>query len=335
MLKIRVQDLTSRRWNWLCCYLLVLVVGSSGQRLWAVQSDEIILSNEQWSVKVSPGTLEMTAELPGGGEILLSKGSSNLGAAGNIIRKDHQAQWLLETKALKVDVALHQKDLSVRLLCEEVGTFTWPILQKTAGMKALIWPRWEGCYIPLDDPRWESYLIEHVECDTLEGLSMPFWGLDCGDFSLTYIVTCPYNNAIRFDGEDNTLRMSFTHEFTEFQPSRESGFVISLGDNDSPVEPARRFRRWLIEQGKFVSMKDKMGIVPKAERLLGAAHVYLWGDGVSTKMLEQFKEHGFDRMRLCLSGWGGIEKRPHVAAQADQMGYLFGTYDSYHSIHDP
>ena len=60
-----------------------------------------------------------------------------------------------------------------------------------------------------------------------------------------------------------------------------------------------------------------------------------WGDGVSIKMLERFKENGFDRMRLCLEGWEGIEQRPAVAEQANQMGYLFGTYDSYHSIHDP
>jgi hypothetical protein len=60
-----------------------------------------------------------------------------------------------------------------------------------------------------------------------------------------------------------------------------------------------------------------------------------WGDGVSIKMLNRFKENGFDRMRLCLDGWEGIEKRPAVAEQANLMGYLFGTYDSYHSIHDP
>jgi len=60
-----------------------------------------------------------------------------------------------------------------------------------------------------------------------------------------------------------------------------------------------------------------------------------WGDGVSIKMLNRFKANGFDRMRLCLEGWEGIEKRPAVAQQANRMGYLFGTYDSYHSIHNP
>ena len=66
--------------------------------------------------------------------------------------------------------------------------------------------------------------------------------------------------------------------------------------------------------------------------LIAPAH---WGDGVSTKMLERFKDAGFDRLRLCVAGWEGVEKRPHVAEQANDMGYLFGTYDSFHSIHDP
>ena len=57
-----------------------------------------------------------------------------------------------------------------------------------------------------------------------------------------------------------------------------------------------------------------------------------WGDGVSTKMLEKFREAGFDRLRLCVSGWEGIEKRPQVAKVADEMGYLFGTYDSFNGI---
>ena len=249
--------------------------------------------------------------------------------------------------------------------------------------------------------------------------------------------------------------------------AKEYGFLILLGDNNSPVEPAKQFRQWLIEQGKFVSMRDKIKKVPNVTRLLGAAHVYLWGDapfsrhdipgdkwqpfcktlieqanapaastgkrikqlmmserwaevveiagaqwpskylksevanelsrlldmkdfyeekswrevtlpneaiklieknrdklssaelcrlnslvlyaayekfmpppeqwgdGVSIKMLNRFRENGFDRMRLCLDSWEGIEKRPFVAKQADRMGYLFGTYDSYHSIHDP
>jgi hypothetical protein len=409
----------------------------------------------------------MTAELPGGVKFPLSKSSLNHESISNVQQTNKQAQWVLDKTAVKVDVRLSQKELSVQFSSETVGTFTWPVLQKTATMKALIWPRWEGCYIPLDDSRLTAYMIEQGEINTLEGLSMPFWGLDCSNFSLTYIVTNPYNNEIRFQQANDGLCFRFTHEFTSLANRKEFGFLIRLGDNSSPVEPAKQFRQWLIEQGKFVSMKEKVKKVPNTVRLLGAPHVYLWGDapfsrhdipsakwrpfckklveqastagsspgkrikqlitperwsevveiagtqwpsqylksqfanelsrllamkdfhdeaswrgvalpdeaarllkndrdklssaelcrmnslvmhaafgqfmlppeqwgdGVSTKMLNRFRENGFDRMRLCLEGWEGIENRPAVAEQANRMGYLFGTYDSYHSIHDP
>jgi hypothetical protein len=60
-----------------------------------------------------------------------------------------------------------------------------------------------------------------------------------------------------------------------------------------------------------------------------------WGNGASLKMLRHLRAAGLDRMRLCLAGWEGVEKHPEVARVADGMGYLFGTYDSFHSIHDP
>jgi hypothetical protein len=60
-----------------------------------------------------------------------------------------------------------------------------------------------------------------------------------------------------------------------------------------------------------------------------------WGNGVSLKTLRALKEAGLQRMRLCLARWEGVEKRPEVAQAANEMGYLFGTYDSFHSIHDP
>ncbi|MCX6377485.1 MAG: hypothetical protein NTU88_15865, partial [Armatimonadetes bacterium] len=293
------------------------------------------------------------------------------------------------------------------------------------------------------------------------------WGLDCGDYTLTCIVTNPCNNRIVFGKTDGRLEARFTHEFTPNNAVKEYGFVIRLAGNTSPVEPARQFRKWLIENGRFVSMQEKLKKVPRASRLLGAPHVYLWGDGlltrhdvrnkqwqpwcrrmieqskadgpsvgkrvgelmdpprwaqvveistldypyafienevtgelsrllarrdfydeaswrgiaipdeairllsrdrtnlsgvevcrmnclllqaaypdallpvddwgdgVSVKMLKQFEEAGFDRMMLCVGGVSSVEKRPDVVSMAEKMGYLFGAYDSYHSIHSP
>ncbi|MHC4104187.1 MAG: glycoside hydrolase [Planctomycetota bacterium] len=452
MLKISVRDVALRKVKRWCYYLLIPVCFVAVE----VRADDIVLSNKYWSVEVSPETMKMSGVLPEGDKILLSKGQPDLGLIDDIVKEGPRAQWLFGAKGIKVEVRLEKRDLSVHFFSDKTGVFTWPVLQERANIKALIWPRWEGCYIPLNEPRWEKYLVEHGEWNTLEGLSMPFWGLDCGDFSLTYIVTNPYNNTISFSMAGDKLEAQFSHEFTSVQSKKEYGFVIHLGQNNSPIEPAKQFRHWLQQQGEFVGMKEKVKKVPRVERLLGAPHVYLWGDafltrhcipaskwktfcrklleqskagqpspggrikelmepqrweevvtisnvqwpdkytkgqvanelsrllgevvlpdeaaellkkglkkltipelyrmnglilragfsefmipidnwgdGVSIVMLESFKENGFDRMRLCVEGWEGVEKRPEVAKQADRMGYLFGTYDSFHSIHDP
>ena len=301
----------------------------------ACGAESISLRNEPWAVSVAPGTMAVTVTPKDRAAFRLSVGQSGLGAVKDLVQDGAKVRWELPEKALFVSMELDGNDLRVSIGSTKVGEFAWPVMEQTGPWRALIWPRWEGCYIPLDDPKWTDYLVKYGEWNTLEGITMPFWGLDCGDYSLTCIITNPCNNRIVFSKTDGRLEARFTHEFTPNNAVKEYGFVIRLAGNPSPVEPARQFRKWLVENGKLVSMQEKMGKVPRARRLLGAPHVYLWGDGVSAKMLGQFEQAGFDRMMLCVEGVSSVSGHPEVAAQADKMGYLFGTYDSYHSMHSP
>lgn len=60
-----------------------------------------------------------------------------------------------------------------------------------------------------------------------------------------------------------------------------------------------------------------------------------WGNGVSTKLLDQLHEAGFERFLLCLEGLEGANARPHVVQHAVQLGYLIAPSDSYHVVHPP
>lgn len=452
-------------WRDLTLALLVASIILSCSLAYAAQ--EIVLRGRDWSVAVQPATLQVTAQAKGGAPIPLSAAQPGLGRVQGIKHVGGSLQWSLPDKNANISMQLTGGELSVRIRASKPGSFTWPVISTAKPAKALIWPRWEGCYIPLDNARWALYLIDYGAWNTLEGLTMPFWGVDCGGRILTCIITNPCNNAIAFTKEGSQLVGRFTHEFTANNAVKEYGFVIWLSKSSSPVEPAKQFRQWLIKNGKFVAMREKLKSVPKAERLLGAAQVYLWGDGlltrgdvyrkqwspfcrkliqqskdpqpsvgkrikvlmspdkwtlviqlssaqwadnyttgeiaaelsrllertdfyddaswkeialpqeasallardrstlilselcrmnclllraaypdampevadwgdgVSTKMLKQLQQAGFDRVRLCVGGWEGVEKRPEVAAEADKMGYLFGTYDSFNTIHDP
>lgn len=63
--------------------------------------------------------------------------------------------------------------------------------------------------------------------------------------------------------------------------------------------------------------------------------VETWGDGASFPLLSALKESGIDRALLLLSDLYQRSVRPDVAAYANDSGYLYGPYDSYHSIHSP
>lgn len=60
-----------------------------------------------------------------------------------------------------------------------------------------------------------------------------------------------------------------------------------------------------------------------------------WGDGASLPMLDALREAGVDRAVLLLSDLYRQSLRPDVAARANELGFLFGPYDSYHSVHSP
>jgi hypothetical protein len=82
----------------------------------------------------------------------------------------------------------------------------------------------------------------------------------------------------------------------------------------SPIEPDRRYRRWLQAEGEFVGMAAKIQRTPEARKLLGAAHVYLCGDGVSPRMLEEFAASGFDRL------WHGVESGEPLRRSPETIG---------------
>jgi hypothetical protein len=60
-----------------------------------------------------------------------------------------------------------------------------------------------------------------------------------------------------------------------------------------------------------------------------------WGNGLSTSMLEAIHEAGIERALVLASDLGPDDPLPKAAQRAEELGYLFGRYDSYHSIHDP
>lgn len=146
---------------------------------------------------------------------------------------------------------------------------------------------------------------------------MPVVGLRYPSLTVAYIAENSYDDAFEWESQAGELRMRMTHHFVP--PLGDHRVLVRFGGT-SPVEAAVLFRqsRW----------SRPLKVRPVS--LYGAAHIYLWGDGVSPEMIERLHEAGFDRL------WLGVQSaQAPTVERARQYGYLIAPYDSYHSIHSP
>jgi hypothetical protein len=255
----------------LAAVLALLGDGAIGQ--------DVTLRGEHWTLAVQPQTLAVDATLIGGQGLSLSGPCAAPRLVEALHAEDRHAWWNLPDEKVAVDLLLDGDDLVARFTASAPGAFSWPLLPSVPGRRAFILPLFEGLYVPAQDAGWARFLESQSPLDTTAGLSMPFWGVDCGACTLTYLLLDPCNNELAFTAAVGGLSARFTHAFTPNQALRRYALRIALG-GASPVAPAKRYRAELIRQGRFVDLKEKIAHVPDAAKLLGAAQVYLWGDGL-------------------------------------------------------
>lgn len=294
----------------------------------------IELKSDRCSALVDPATLAVTLRTKDREPIPVSAPQAGLGTAEGVSRSGQTVRWTLPKVHLTVEVRLEGNALEIAFSTTQPGEVIWPIVPARKEVRGYILPTFEGVYAPIADPRWQDFLVERGAMTTTADLSMPFWGLDFGKQTLTYLLVNPFHNELTFRKEKPNLSARLTHSFTRNQKGKSFAVRVSLS-GASPIEPARVYRNWLIRQGKFVPFAGKTMRVPDGNKLLGAAHIYLWGDGFSSEMVDALARNGFSRLWLGSGDWGTMRRNPTAVQKAMQYGYLVGPYDSYHSIHSP
>lgn len=92
---------------------------------------------------------------------------------------------------------------------------------------------------------------------------------------------------------------------------------------------------------KGIDKLDEVEIVTLNKRLLksylGSAvdPIEKWANSNTVNVLEDMKSSGIDNMWIGLDDWNNGFMNPKLVDKANDLGYLVGTYDSYHSIHKP
>ena len=244
--------------------------------------ETVYLGNSIWKVKIIPHSLAVEARLVDAEMVVpISTSQTGFSDVSEFSQEGNAVSWRIADRFLTVRLELTGESLSVQLVQDKQTSdtlrLTWPVIEDSESLRAYILPLFEGSYVPKDDVTWQDFLAGRGPINTTAGLSMPFWGLDFTDRTLTYILTHPFNNRIRFNKTSPSgLGMAVSHTFTPNWEQKRYGLRISLGAA-SPVAPAKQYRHWLQQNADFVSFAEKIEKTPAAEKLLGAAHVYLWG----------------------------------------------------------
>lgn len=232
-----------------------------------------VLENPLWRVEIDPATLALRVTAQGTASVQASSGVP-AHAVSDMQDDAEQASWQWDNGAYRLIARLEQRDLTLTITAREASELMLLNQPAEALGQGLIWPLAEGHYVPAGNAVWKAFLLAQGDINTTQDLSLPLWGVDHGAFTLNWLLTNPYNNRLRWQ-EDQAL--SVAHEFTSLDPGAPMTLLLHLGAAD-PLAGAKRYRQWRVEQGRYEPLADKLRQTPEAEKLLGASHVYLWGN---------------------------------------------------------
>lgn len=245
------------------------------------------------------------------------------------------AQWDYPTLRIHVKVTVDDTGLRFLFTTDKQQTFQWPIAGLSSQASALIIPDGEGLYIPNRDPFWLKEFRKYPDLS----LSMPFWAVKYSESAIVSTLMAEHDEDtdVQVKQKNRQLYLINSHNFLKRDhfPSYE---ILIHSTGPSPISPALDYRHLLIEKNKFVSLKQKILENANVNKLLGAFHVWVWGDGKNIDMLHKFDALGIKRL------WIGYDTTPiqdgdnidkTYVQTAKNMGYLIAPYDSFDNAQNP
>jgi hypothetical protein len=237
---------------------------------------------------------------------------------------------------VKAELALIKDKLNIKIFPKEDGIISWPIIAENKFLKSYLIPEGEGLYVPVNDRKIRSILANQI---LSHGQVLPFLGYLYDNLSITLIIHNPYRTNIALNDYQHGQIVSYDFRTRDLQPSFEVSFAFSQPDI---LQPSKIFKQFLKEQNQYISLKKKIETNTDVNKLAGALHIYVWGDGRTTDALETLSNLGITK------AWIGYEEKPNnplknqwsatqyvdnkYIEKAKQLGYLIGAYDSYHTM---
>lgn len=192
-------------------------------------------------------------------------------------REGGEVRWTWPAAQVRIRARLDEGDLVLTFATPREQTLPWFSLPATLSHLSLALG--EGSRFATADAYWRRYLAGEVgSADTNGDLKLPLWSADRGGPVFTWILETPFANEVRFTDGPGRLQMRAGHRFDRF--NQETPFQVRLHVGTGWLSGALRYREWLKAQGEWASLESKLARVPDGRKLIGATHVYLWGEQV-------------------------------------------------------
>ena len=296
------------------------------------KDNKLFFETKSWSGILDPATLTIKGQLSSAEHIVLADCPTNLGDIRNFFLENKRANWYYPQHDTEVTAFLKKERLVLQFKTNREQKFLFPRTGQDKRTKSIIYPDGEGLFIPNKDPFWKKRLA-NTSINIHEELTMPFWGHYFDNNTVTFILENDLNNKLHFLENDN-LYVQLEHDFKN-NNTLEIQIILSP---PLPIQPALEYRKYLKEQNKLVTLKQKAEHNKEIEKLYGAIHFYLWGNGRSIDTIKAIKNLGID------NAWLGYDQDPrldnnlvtsNIIKKAKDLGYLIGPYDSFHTMQDP
>jgi hypothetical protein len=215
-----------------------------------------------------------------------------------------------------------------------VRELNWPTAVDGRAVDATVLSNDDGVLLPRDWPT-PYYPIHRAKDDTsiiqsnlIESWSMSWWGFQQGSSAMMVIVETPDDAAYTFShpaGGPTSIGPSWRPQLGRFGYARR--LRMAFLPKGTYVDLAKRYRRYVIDSGLFVSLQEKIARNPVVGKLIGTPiagarvlrnvnpesprydkaqpeknhQVTTFGEQATR--LRQLKASGFDRLNVSLSGW--------------------------------
>lgn len=231
----------------------------------------LTLQGETQSYSIDPDTLAISVN-----KIPVSAGQPAR-QVDQLQQDEQQASWHWPAQDARVNVKLDGDDLLLTLVSDSPRQLAWYSLPKNQTHLSLAFG--EGSRFSVRDSDWLGYVGDELaELNSHHDLKLPLWSQDAGKQTYSWILQTPYDNQLSFTRKGGRLQLSAQHEFSSV--NRQAPMVVRLSVGDDWLAGARRYREWLQGEGAWQSLADKFARIPAGRRLIGASHVYLWGDAL-------------------------------------------------------